>query len=78
MGIAIVQLNCVKQPIQIATQFVFTVLQAVEGGSLAFITVSYLQHNKHVCHLMRKANKETAQLRAVPKPLAQSDCVRCL
>ena len=77
MGIAVVHRDCVKQPIQKAIQLVFTVLQAVEecAFGLHHCLIPAIQE---ACHLMRKAKEEISQLRAIPKPLAQSNRVRCL
>lgn len=37
------------------------------------VSCLHLRYKKHVCHLMRKATEEIAQLKAIPKPLAQSN-----
>lgn len=42
------------------------------------VSCLHLRYKKHVCHLMRKATEEIAQLKAIPKPLALSNRVRCL
>ena len=54
LGLAL--FNSVKQPVQ-PHSFSLLSCKVVKDASLLFITASYLQNKKHVCHPISKANQ---------------------